>query len=195
MSDSTKILINRENFFQLARLAGLFGKITQTQVDTIDAIFNEWERRQLADKRWLSYMLATVYHETAMTMRPVEEYGKGKGYDYGKKLKRSRIPYSLPDKLYYGRGLVQITWFENYASFGKILGLDLLNKPELACQADVAVKIMFIGMINGDFTGRALGHFFSPTNEDWVNAREIINGEDCADKIARNAKLFFNCLK
>ena len=189
-----KVLINRENFFQLVRLSGLFGKMTQSQVDTIDSIFNEWERRQLKDKRWLAYMLGTVYHETTMNMRAVEEYGKGYGHDYGKKLKRSRVPYSTPDKLYYGRGLVQITWYENYESFGRLLGIDLLNKPELALDTDIAVKIMYIGMINGDFTGRGLPHFFSSTNEDWINAREIINGEDCAEKIARYGKLFFKCL-
>ncbi len=29
-------------------------------------------------------MLATVYHETAKTMQPIEEYGRGVGRDYGK---------------------------------------------------------------------------------------------------------------
>src|ERR1041385_6889458 len=101
--------LNRDYFFDTIR-ANLFkGKLTQSQVDGMESILLTGETEGLTDLRWLAYMLATCFHETARTMQPIEEYGKGKGYRYGKKIKRSGIPYTLPDKLYYGRGLVQLT--------------------------------------------------------------------------------------
>lgn len=33
---------------------------------------------------YAAYMLATAWHETAHTVRPIEEYGKGKGKRYSK---------------------------------------------------------------------------------------------------------------
>src|SRR5438067_8286897 len=96
--------IDRKSFFQTIRAKLFKNKMTQSQCDGIEAILKEWELRQLSDLRYLAYMLATVFHETAATMQPIEEYGKGAHYDYGKKLKRSRKPYTTPNQLYYGRG-------------------------------------------------------------------------------------------
>lgn len=191
---------NRPLFFDRLRGSVLFpDRISAKQVEGLEAILNEWERQGLKDKRRLAYMMATAYHETGHTMQPIEEYGKGKGRDYGKKLKMSRQPYETPDKLYFGRGLVQLTWYENYKAMGKLLGLDLLNNPDMTCTMEVAVKIMFEGMLQanskfGDFTGKCLEQYFNLTTEDWVNARKIINGLDCAEKIAKEAKIFYSAL-
>src|SRR5688572_1317960 len=111
----------------------LFGKMTQGQVNGIEAILNEWDKSGLTDKRWLAYILATAYHETATTMQAIREYGFGKGKAYGK-------PHPKTGHIYAGRGLVQITWYENYLKMGKILGIDLVNNPDLALNIDVAVK-------------------------------------------------------
>lgn len=135
-------------------------------------------------------MLATTYHETAATIQPIEEFGKGRKYDYGRRLKMSRKPYTDTNAIFFGRGYVQLTWYENYAKAGRILGLDLLNKPELALNPDVATKILFIGMELGTFTGKRLSDYFNDTKEDWVNARRIINGIDKAQTIAEYAKKF-----
>lgn len=55
------------------------------------------------------------------------------------------------EHLYYGRGLVQITWWYNYAVAGITLGrgLDLLFKPELVNEPDTAYEIMANGMCDG----------------------------------------------
>lgn len=193
-------MINRDGFYWSIR-GGLFKTgLKQKQVEGINAILDRWEASGLTDLRWLAYMLATTYHETAKTMQPIEEYGKGQGYRYGKKIKRSGIPYTLPDKLYYGRGYVQLTWYENYETMGRLLGLDLLNNPELALHPNIASQIMFEGMTKGnsnfgDFTGKSLEHYFNDKKEDWVNARRIINGTDKAELIAGYGRKFFNALK
>lgn len=184
--------IRRKVFFDEVR-AGLFGRtLTQGQVDGMNVILNEWEERMLTDLRWLAYMLATVKWETAHTMQPIEEYGKGEGREYG-------IPDPETGFAYYGRGYVQLTWKENYAKMGKLLGVDLVHNPDLALNELVAMQIMFEGMMTdksgvGDFTGVALERYFNDVTEDWVNARRIINGTDHAQEIANIAHRFYDAL-
>jgi putative chitinase len=196
--------INRALLFDKVRKPLFSGILKAKQVQGIEAILNEWERQQLTDRRMLAYMLATAFHETAETMQPIKEFSRGKGLDYGKKLKmgggpNKRIAYTIPNQIYYGRGLVQLTWYENYKLMGRLLGIDLLNNPDLALQMDVSVQIMFEGMMQaassfGDFTGRCLEQYFTKKTCDWVNARKIINGLDCAEKIANHAMIFNSAL-
>ena len=77
---------------------------------------------------------------------------------------------------------------------GKIFGVDLVNKPELALQTDLATKIMFYGMENGTFTAKKFADYFSEFKEDWVNARRIINGRDKANLIADHARKFYSAI-
>ena len=124
------------------------------------------------------YILATVYHECKF--RCIEEIGKGKGKPYGKKLKYQKlkgihVPYLKPDKLFYGRGFIQLTWFELYDKFSRVLGIDLLNNPELALYPKYASKIAVYGMMRGLFTGARLGKYINDTTEDVINARRTVN--------------------
>lgn len=191
--------MNTKAFYDSIRSTIFKGSISSLQFQGIEAIIAEYSRLCVNDLRKLAYILATVYHETGRTMQPVEEGGKGRGYDYGKKLKRSRVPYTKPDKLYYGRGLVQLTWYENYAYMGKLLGLDLLNNPELLLQMEVSIKVLFEGMLKGkssfgDFTGKSLENYFTSELTDSLNSRRIINGLDQAQIIQGYYKLFYNAL-
>lgn len=188
-------MITRPLFFEHIRQHLFASKIFQAQVDGLTAILDEWEHRGLTDPRWLAYIMATVYHETGRRMQPVEEYGKGKGRWYGTKTKQSGKPYKYPNKIYYGRGIVQITWYENYDRIGGLTGVDLLTRPELALQMDVSLKITFGGMLNGWFTGRKLSDYLNGEQADFMNARRIINGIDCAEKIAGYAKEFYTAVK
>ncbi len=202
-------MINKESFYKNIRVS-LFDKLTQAQVEGMEAILNEWDKGKDEDLRNLAYMLATVYHETARTMQPIEEFGKGKGRDYGKwiqpkdakgnnvdqpyGLKMTREKYYSPDKLYYGRGFVQLTWYENYQLASKKLKCDLLNFPELALQLDRATEILFKGMYEGWFTGRKLSQYIG-VKTDFIGARKIINGTDKASTIASYANGFLTALK
>ncbi len=184
-------MINYYGFFKIVR--DHYGPLKQYQVDGFDIILQEWERRQLTDLRHLAYMLATVWHETARTMMPLREFGKGKGRRYGKKDPETQ-------QVYYGRGYVQLTWADNYKRMGEILDIPLYSQPELACSPPVAVAILFEGMFKGasqrgDFTGLALEHFFSDDKCDPIGARAIINGTDSAVKIASHYDVFLKALK
>jgi putative chitinase len=192
--------MNRQTFISLITPALFSGRITQNQIDGIHFKLTAWERSGLADIRWLAYMLATSYHETAQTMQPIEEYGKGRGKPYGQKLRHDRKPYTFPDKLYYGRGDVQLTWYENYEAMGKLLGIPLLEQPELALKPDISAQIMIEGMTKGksnrgDFTGASLENYFNEVRDDPVHARRIINGLDKANLIAGYHDKFLTAIK
>lgn len=181
--------IDKLKFYKGLREQGFVGKLSQNQVNSIDYILNYWDQKGYKDLRWLAYMFATIHHETAATYLPIEEYGKGKGRPYGKKLKRSGVAYINPNKIYYGRGYVQLTWFENYELMGRLIGEDLLNNPELMLLVPEATKVMFEGMTKGassfgDFTGKCLEIYFNDKVEDPINVRRIINGKDKAKLIA-----------
>lgn len=130
----------------------------------------------LTDIRWLAYILATTWHETAFTMKPITEYGS---IDYLK---------SKPYWPYIGRGFVQITHRENYLKYG------IAENPEKALDTEVAVYILIHGMVNGVFTGRKLGNYFNDQSNDAFNARKIINGLDKANKIKEYHDQFMVCL-
>lgn len=118
-----------------------------------------------------AYILATAYHETAHTMKPVREYG-GETY--------------LKTKKYYpyvGMGYVQLTWDYNYKKASKKLGVDFMNSPSLLLKPEYAVVILITGMIEGWFTGKKLSDYNS-----YVDMRRIVNGTDKAKLIASYAE-------
>lgn len=200
-------VIDRVKFFNTIRPSIFHGHLKQQEVDGINFILDEWEKREdLEDLRWLAYMLATAYHETAHTMQPIHEYGGNsyftKMYDVNgtrPKMARSMGNTQPGDGVKYcGRGYVQLTWKNNYVRMGKLLNINLVNDPDLAMQPDIAVKIMFEGMLNvnprNTFSGVNLQHYISEDREDWVGARHVINGVDHAEIIADTAMDFYDAL-
>jgi putative chitinase len=186
--------IHRSYFFDNLKFY-LFKSYTQDQVDGLN-VFLDWydsdanppipDRYHLGDRE-LAYILATTYHETAATMQPIAEYGKGKGMKYG-------TPDPATGQTYYGRGYVQLTWKENYARQDQKLDMKgrLVATADLALDPDVALQVIIGGMVDGDFTGKKLGQFFTDTVTDWYNARTIVNGHDRAQDIADYAEKFLN---
>lgn len=154
-----------------------------TKAGTIEAIRWECSQHGLTLPAQQAYVLATTEWETGRTFKPLEEYGKGRGRAYGK-------PDPITGKIYYGRGFVQLTWKANYQKYGKILGIDLVNKPELACDPNVALFVLVHGMATGGFTGRWLGQYVNGRITDFVNARRVVNGTDKAHEIAALARKY-----
>jgi putative chitinase len=173
--------MNRESFFASVRSAPFTGSLTQPQVDGMTAILDEWDRRALTDLRWLAYMLATTFLETARTMQPIREFGRGKGMRYG--------------TIYYGRGFVQLTWEANYRKASAVVAVDLVAHPDKALELPIAATIMFDGMMKGWFTGKKLADYIHWGDCDYVGARHIINGSDKATTIAGYAVSFEKALK
>jgi Predicted chitinase len=137
---------------------------------------------------WMAYVLATAYHETGKLMQGVKE-----GFNLSDAWRKKNLRY-YP---WYGRGLVQLTWEDNYKAASKLVGADLIANPDLALNLDISVKIIVEGMLSGLFTGKALRDYLpnEPARPQYGNARRIINLMDKADLIAGYAIEFAEGLK
>lgn len=182
---------DRDVYFDEVRVSLFAGALSQQQVDGQNVILALWEGDQtgtpMTDLRWLAYALATTYHETATKMWPCVEAGS-QSYLQGK----DYYPY-------IGRGLVQLTWEANYDKASAALGLiddrDLVAHPEVALDSLIAARVMFRGMSEGWFTGKRFSNYFDADTDDPVNARRIINGNDCDQLIAGYYDLFLDAVE
>jgi predicted chitinase len=137
-------------------------------------------------------MLSTVRVESyqyreKLFFKPVSEnisYSQAE-IDYGSgatasDANRARLNHNLElgdGYKYRGRGLVQLTWKINYEKFSRVIGVDLSGNPDLACELPAAVKIMMLGMRDGEFrAGHNLEKYLGKGRSDYYNARLIING-------------------
>lgn len=183
------IHIDLTRYFLAHRKA--FGRIDQGQVEGLESILGHMrDDAELTDIRHAAYMLATTWHETDQTMRPIREYGRGRGKRYGR-------PGTNHGQIPYGRGYVQMTWDANYERADTELGLDgaLVADYDLALDPGIAYGILARGMREGWFTGRRLGHYILGRKADYIGARRIINGTDRAGLVAEYARRFEGALK
>lgn len=197
------LLINRKRFFTSVRKS--FGPLNQEQVDGFEILLAAIEER-CASIPEAAYLLATAWHETAFTMQPVRETLASSDEDAMARLefawKRGKLrsvknPYWRKDrsgKSWFGRGYVQLTHRQNYETMGRRLGVDLVDRPELAMVPSIAADILIVGCQEGLFTGKRLGEFIGGGKKFYRSARRVINGLDKADKIAKYAVQFESAL-
>ena len=172
--------------------------LDQGQVDGIEFLLSAFENEPAWDDvRHIAYAFATVYHETAASMQPVEE-GYYLAAKHGVKFWRSwqkKLRYAP----YWGRGYVQLTWesrrIPNYSKASKALGIDFVANPDLVMVPENAFRIMTLGMHEGGFTGHKLADFIHGRKADYTDARKIINGLDKAGLIAGYARRFEQILR
>lgn len=163
--------------------------LNQEQVNGFDFLLGRFENDpQWADVRHVAYGLATVWHETAYSMQPVEE-----GYYLGSERRVKAFQKTLRYFPYFGRGYVQLTWKTNYEKAGKAFGVDLVNEPELALTPEIAFKCLG-GMFKGWYGAKLTTHI-NAQKTDYVNARRCVNVLDKAGLIAGYAKSFERILK
>ena len=152
-----------------------------TKEGTIAAIKAECQRQGIGLSAQIAYVLATTDWETDHTFQPVRE-----AYKKDEDWRRSNLRY-YP---YYGRGYVQLTWEDNYRKYSQILGLDLVNDPDLALEPQNALFILVHGFRTGAFTGKKITDYINPEEKDFYHARKCINGVDRAEEIAAIAEKF-----
>ena len=181
------IISNRRLFFDLYREnIDANHVITNSEVKSIDELIDLINNSSdIFTKSQWAYFLATLFHETNGTLEPVIE-----AYWLSEEWRKKNLRY-YP---YYGRGFVQITWLKNYQIFSKLLGIDLVKTPELACNKEISFKIAVMGMKKGLFTGKKISDYVNEMKCDYVSARKVINGTDKQSLVAKYAELFLNIL-
>lgn len=205
---------NEYGILKQSQVEGLLGFLSYLEAD-----------KYITDIRWQAYILATAKHEVAGTWHPIHEYGDRKYFinRYGSQTKVGKIlgndtPEEGAD--YAGRGWPQVTGENNYemlekalpkeypeviarweAAHGKKFDLTVGDQPNDSSDPDammdpeIAYCAMSYAMRKGAFTGVGLAKYINTDKCDYVNARKIINGLDCAQKIAEYAKTMETFLK
>lgn len=190
--------------FEAAVARTLFpGGMTPPQREGVFFLAERWRALGSDDDRMLAYVLATAYHETARTMRPIRERGGAgylrRAYDIagGNPARARAHGNAMPGDgvRYAGRGYVQLTWRANYRRIGRLIGIDLEAEPERALEPAPAAEILIRGMLGGWFTGRALPEFFTAKTANWVEARRVVNGLDRAETVAGCARMVHAALE
>ena len=200
--------MNLSTFFNVVRPTVNGGRLTHKQVLGFEAVIAACAEQRI-NLEHTAYILATAYHETGGRMEPVREgfssTDAGSRAAVAKLLERGiiRYDYAQPEsngKSYYGRGLVQLTHLGNYAKTGHALGLDLVSYPDKMLDLRVSVDAIIWGMTTGAYRNKSLTKmlpYAEPTLEEWINARDIINGDvkKNGGLIAKHAITFYTALK
>ena len=191
--------MNRSAFYDLVRLKsfGLFsGKLSDDQVDGIEAILNAFVKYGDGRKKSLAYILATAYHEVGHNMSPVRETFAKSDAEARRRLRNRSYAKPKNGISYYGRGYVQLTHDYNYKKFGTRYGLNLLGDPDLVLDSDLGARILVDGIIKGDFngSGKGIAHYLTDSRDDLMNARRTVNVTDRWKTIANYYKKFLSAI-
>jgi len=128
-----------------------------------------------------AYVLATAFHETAHTMKPVRE-----AFWLSEVWRRDNLRY-YP---WYGRGYVQLTWKRNYVFASYRLKKNLTRDPDVVMSPKISVEILVLGMKEGWFTGKRLPEYINEERKDYYSARRVVNALDKASLIASYAEKY-----
>lgn len=192
------ININKSYFFNKIRESKLFrGSLSQSQVEGINGIFEAWEKYGDGFINTLAYAFATAYHETGAHMVPVRE-GFANTDVIARRRTRNRAygkPAGVYGHVYYGRGIVQLTWLENYKRTGDALGVDLVKDPDLAMKPEISARILIEGLIDGRWNAKGHGIQFYLRNNDLKNARRTVNVLDKWELIKGYYETFLDILE
>jgi len=217
--------IDKKNFYDNYRITfGPIAEETVKTLEAILDVFIK-NTPDVKPLEKYAYMLATVRHEVGPKMVPIIENmnysAKRITQVWPSRFKtiEAAEPYANnPAKLgnnvyanrlgngpsesgdgyrYRGRGIgAQFTGRVNYTKFSKLMGVDLINNPDLAMDVKLGAEILYKGCIEGLFTGVSLSNYINHNETDYVNARRVVNVDVKANgkKIASDALRFQNIL-
>jgi predicted chitinase len=160
----------------------IHGGLNPIQIKRLKIILHTLRKFDITDHRHIAYVVQTAWHESDGLMDMTEDRAR---------LGRQPALYAAQNRYwgtgYWGRGFIQVTWKSNYQKLGKLLGLDLVRNPDHLLDEHVAAEALVLGMELGLYTTRKLNDYFNDHRTDWVNARRIVNGLDCAKQIGEDA--------
>lgn len=182
--------LDRAKFFAYLRSAKapMFGtSLSRSQVAGIEGILDAFTVTGDGRDKTLAYGLATARREVGAGMVPVRE-----GFCRTDAAARAYVAKHYPNKdygkpagpwghVYYGRGFVQLTWFDNYDAEG------IAADPDRALDPAFAAELMFAGLLDGRWNGQGKGiAFYLPAGgpDDLKNARRTVNLTDHWQEVA-----------
>ena len=174
--DKNTIIINKLTDEASKNSSSSYPEVKENIADIVDSL----KEKQIATPRVIAYAIATTEKETGNTFKPIEEYGGPQ--------QAIALGYSGGER-YYGRGYIQITHDYNYEQFGQKIGMGdkLVANPELALEPKVASAILAEFFKDNGVADKA--------EEDFVAAREPINGSDNAESIAYEAEKYLQTIE
>lgn len=194
-------MLPRIDLAKLAKLHGqdpLLGRLNPSQSDGLKFLVQSLALDPLViGGHQAAYILATAKWETGHTYQPIAEWPSPSDprftkYDPGKHPDAIRMGNTKPGDghRYRGRGYVQLTWQKNYERMGKLLDVDLLERPDRALEPEIACQILVRGMVEGLFTGHRLDKYVGTgPAPDYLQARMVVNpGELQVEKLRPKAQ-------
>lgn len=192
--------LDRAKFFSYLRSAKapMFGtSLSRSQVGGIEGILDAFAVTGDGRDKTLAYGLATARREVGAGMVPVREgFKKTDAEARAYVLKHYASKYGRPagpwGHVYYGRGIVQLTWLSNYEREG------IAADPDKALEPKFAAELMFKGLLDGRWNrlGKGLAHYL-PTGgtDDLKNARRTVNITDHWEEIAGYYRQFMGAIE
>jgi predicted chitinase len=157
---------------------------------SVAALIAATRERELTNEQ-IAYVLATAEHESA-NFNFLEEIAAGTAYEGREDLGNL---YEGDGPLFKGRGYVQLTGRTNYEKYAKKTGIELVTLPIILMNwPALSVYVIIDGMMNGVYTGKRLDRYVNSDGVDFINARRVVNGVDCADAIAAKADAWLEYL-
>ena len=202
--------MDRKQFFNSVRHDPFRSRLNKSQVDGMNGILDAFVTHGDGRAETLAYALATAYHEVGGRMVPVRE-GFAKS-DAGARravnaLARRRgsnsavAKYARPTgphgHVYYGRGHVQLTWFDNYKRSSKDAGVDLVENPDAMLDPVISARVLIRGLMDGRWgdSGKGIAHYLNDSRTDLKNARRTVNVTDKWQTIAGYYKAFLAAIE
>ena len=154
------------------------GKRIKTNIEKyLSHILNSLVKHDLTDKDMVLMALSTIRAETS-AFEPISEYQSKWNTDPGGE------PYARYDyrtdignnaegdgAMYKGRGFIQLTGKDNYQTYGKKIGVDLVEYPEEANAPQYAAEILALFLKDKETKIRT-----AIDNGDLARARKLVNG-------------------
>jgi hypothetical protein len=185
----------------------MFGPaFTPSQFGGIEGILDAFAAYGDGRIKTLAYALATARREVGAGMVPVREGfrptdASARAYVRRKYGHKGAAWYCWPagefGHVYYGRGIAQITWLDNYADAEARTGLPFVSTPDLALEPEIAARLLITGLIAGQWNGRGHGiAYYLPDAgpDDLMNARRTVNITDHWQEIAGHYREFLAAL-
>jgi hypothetical protein len=159
-----------------------FGSVfSSVERERVKYLADVWADEGYTDLRHLAYACATVRKECGPNFMPVREGGWNKEITDAEARHHVRNRWygkEINGHVYYGRGYVQLSLYENYLREG------IADNPDKALNREWSAKLLFKGLLDGRWNGRGKGLMYYLDKNDPVQARRTVNVLDDAHEVA-----------